>query len=225
MKNQTILVVAAHPDDELLGAGGTLIKHALAGDSVYCLILGEGVRSRSGAESAELKKLRADAVEAGCVIGFKEIFFEGIPDNAFDTVSLLSITKVIEKYLEQVKPDIIYTHFENDLNIDHRLAFQAVMTAARPCNADCPAEIYTFETLSSTEWQSKLGQVFRPNHYVNVEQTLDKKITAMRCYKDEIRSYPHSRSAEGIKILAEYRGLESGLKAAEAFCLVRKIIK
>jgi len=220
---KVVLVVAAHPDDELLGVGGTLIKHKESGDIIYCLILGEGVMSRTGSDTGEVSKLQSESQKVGKIIGFKEIYFSNFPDNSFDTVSLLSVAREIEKYLEIIKPSVVYTHFENDLNIDHRVAFQAVLTASRPCNENCPSEIYTFETLSSTEWQSKNGQVFNPNKYVNIEDTIEQKIKAMKEYKGEIRNYPHPRSPEGIKILASFRGLESGLRFAEAFETVREI--
>ncbi len=223
MSKKKILVVAAHPDDELLGAGGTLIKHTISGDDVYCLILGEGVMSRKNSNKQDLKKLHNQTLASGEIIGFKEIFFSYFPDNSFDTVSLLSITKDVEKYLEKIKPDIIYTHHENDLNIDHRLTFQAVVTASRPCNKNCPREIYTFETLSSTEWQNKNNNKFSPNNYVDIKDTFNKKIEAIKKYSSELREYPHSRSLEGIKILAQFRGLEVGLFYAEAFCLIRRI--
>lgn len=223
--NKKILAVVAHPDDEILGLGGTLIRHAENGDEVYCLILGEGAMSRGGADKSALKKLRAQAKAAGAVIGFKEIFFADFPDNAFDTVSLLSIAKEVEKNLEKILPDIIYTHHGNDLNVDHRLVFQAVMTVSRPCNENCPAEVYTFETPSSTEWQVKNKEQFCPNVYVDIRDSIDKKVEALEKYVSEIRDYPHPRSREGIKILAQYRGLESNLRYAEAFCMVRRIEK
>lgn len=219
------MAIVAHPDDEILGAGGTLIKHAENGDEVYCLILGEGAMSRNESSKSTLKKLHTETKEAGEVIGFKEIFFVDFPDNAFDTVSLLSITKEVEKYLEKVRPDIVYTHHGNDLNVDHCLVFQAVLVASRPCNKNCPAEIYTFETLSSTEWQIKNKEQFSTNVYVDIVATIDKKVVALKKYTSEIRDYPHPRSPEGIKILAQYRGLESNLRYAEAFCLVRRIEK
>lgn len=220
---KNILVVAAHPDDELLGSGGTILRNAKAGDDVYCLILGEGIMARADGTKTELEKLHEDSRRAGGILGFKDMFFSNFPDNSFDSVSLLSIIKEVEKYVAKVRPQVVYTHHEYDLNVDHRLTSEAVLTACRPCNENCPQEIYTFETLSSTEWQSKHNKQFAPNTYVDIKATIEDKVRAMRAYKSEIREYPHSRSAEGIKILAQYRGLESGLEFAEAFCLVRKI--
>lgn len=223
--NKRIMVVVAHPDDEILGAGATLRRHVEDKDEVYCLILSRGVTARKNFEKTEIDNLLVHSKNAGNVIGFKESYYEDLPDNSFDTVSLLEVTQIIEKYLEKIKPDVIYTQFENDLNIDHRITCQAVVTASRPCNENCPEEIYCFETLSSTEWQNKQYKQFCPNVYIDVEKCIEKKIEAMSKYLAEIREYPHSRSAEGIKILAQYRGLESGLLYAEAFCLIRKIEK
>jgi LmbE family N-acetylglucosaminyl deacetylase len=225
VRKNVVLVVAAHPDDEVLGSGGTLIKHVKCGDEVFCLILGEGIMSRLGAEKKEIDKLRSASQKAGRIIGFRKSYFADFPDNSFDTISLLKITQKVEKYFRQIKPNIVYTHHGNDLNIDHQLTFQAVLTASRPCNIDYPKEIYAFETPSSTEWQVKNGSMFSPNVYINIEDTINKKVTAFEEYKSEIRSYPHPRSRQGLKILAQYRGLEVGLKYAEAFCLIRKITK
>lgn len=220
-----ILVIAAHPDDEVLGGGGTFIKHVLGGDIVYCLMLGQGALARADSSVAELNNLCKEAKDASSFMGFKETHFLDFPDNSFDTVNMLRIIKEVEKYLKNIRPDVVYTHFENDLNIDHGIVSQAVLTACRPCNPDCPRELYAFETLSSTEWQSKNQRQFTPNVYIDIENVIDAKIEAMKKYAAEIRQYPHPRSIEGIKILAQYRGLESGLHFAEAFCLIRKIQK
>lgn len=218
-----ILVVAAHPDDEILGAGGTLIKHVARGDDVYCLILGEGMMARQGKTKNDVSGLQKASLKAGRIIGFKKTHFSNFPDNSFDSVSLLKIAQEVEKHIEKIRPSLIYTHHQNDLNVDHRLSFQAVLTACRPCGENTPKEILTFETLSSTEWQTKNNKMFMPNLYENISGTISKKIKALKEYKTEMRRYPHSRSVEGIRILAQYRGLESGLKFAEAFCLIRKI--
>jgi LmbE family N-acetylglucosaminyl deacetylase len=220
-------------DDELLGGGATFHKHVLAGDEVYCLILGEGIASRMQkyiqgdilsisqfAYSQELCELQKDAKAAAEIIGFKHIELLSNPDNAFDTVSLLSIIKSIEFYLYLWKPDIVYTHHGGDLNIDHRITFQAVATALRP-NCSTVKEIYCFETPSSTEWSD--GS-FKPNVFVEITYPdLDTKIKALQCYTTEIRPYPHPRSAAGLRAHAEFYGVMAGVKLAEAFELVRKI--
>jgi LmbE family N-acetylglucosaminyl deacetylase len=222
MIKKKILIIAAHPDDEILGAGGTLIKHTEKGDDVFCLILGEGAMSRAGAVRSEIKKLQQQTSRAGKIIGFKKIYFSNLPDNSFDTVVLLKIVKIIEGYLKKIEPDIVYTHYGHDLNIDHQLTFEAVLTACRPCNSVSPKEIFVFETLSSSEWQAS-DKKFNPNVYIDIEEVFDKKIAAMKEYSSEIKKYPHPRSPEGIRILAQYRGLESGLRFAEAFILERRI--
>ena len=221
-----VLVVAAHPDDEVLGCGGTIAKLSPNVD-IYTLILGEGITSRDISDEEkkeELKELKKQSEEANKILGVKKVFFENFPDNKFDTVPLLDIIKRIEDYISKIKPDIIYTHHYGDLNVDHRITFNAVLTACRPQENSIVKMIYTFEVLSSTEWNNQTQcNIFIPNTYIDILKTIDKKLEAMQCYKGEIRDYPHPRSLEGMKILAQKRGLEVGLKFAEAFCLLREI--
>lgn len=221
-----ILVVAAHPDDEILGVGGTIIRHMKEGDEVFVLILGEGQTSRwknrDEAPVKLLEDLHADSVYANQILGVKQLWFADLPDNRFDQMNLLDITKEIEGKLKLIKPDIVYTHFGDDLNLDHRITFQAVITATRPVDDYSVKEIYVFETLSSTEWNFN-SPAFKPNVFVNIENELERKLEAMMCYKNEIRQYPHPRSQEGIKALARFRGLTVALKAAEGFQAVRII--
>ena len=217
-----ILVIVAHPDDEILGVGGTIKKHTNAGDETYCLILGQGILSRDNSNEKEISNLREDSLMAGKTIGFKEVFFENVPDQRSDSVDFLDIVKIIERYFSKIRPDVVYTHYENDLNLDHRITFRSVITASRPCNENSPSEIYSFEVLSSTEWQLE-GEKFKPNTYVNIETEIDAKVNALKIYTSEIREYPHPRSKEGIIILAQYRGLECNKKYAEAFKLIRSI--
>lgn len=220
MKNK-ILVVAAHPDDEVLGAGGTIAKHVSEGDEVYALVLGDGEMSRGAGEKG-INKRKAQSAEAAEILGIKKVFFESFPDNQFDSVPLLKIVKSVEKALLKVKPETVFTHHGEDLNIDHRLTFQAVLTAARPQPGFFVKQLFSFEVLSSTEWQEKKkNKAFCPNYYIDIHDFIDIKVKAMEAYKDELKPYPHPRSAEGIKILAKYRGLEVGLKYAEAFQAIR----
>lgn len=215
-----VLVVAAHPDDEVLGAAGTILKHIKSGDSVSLLILGDGATSRGAA--AQVKKRTDQAKKAAKVLGVKKLFLETLPDNKFDSVPLLEIIKKVEAVLNRIKPSIVYTHFSDDLNLDHRLTFQAILTACRPQPGFFVKKILAFEVLSSTEWQEKKGKnTFCPTHYNDISGFIDKKIEALEVYADELRPYPHPRSKEGVKILAQYRGLEVGYKYAEAFQLVR----
>jgi len=215
-----LLIVAAHPDDEVLGCFGSVAKLIKEGYEAYTLILGEGKTSR-GEGKKEIKKLHKEIKKANEVIGIKEVFIESLPDNKFDSIPLLDIVKVVEKYKNLIKPDIIFTHYENDLNIDHRLTYQAVLTATRPMSDETTKEIYSFEILSSTEWNYPLS--FSPDVYFDISDTLDKKIKAMSFYKSELRDYPHPRSLEGIELNAKYWGMRVGKKAVEAFKAVRVI--
>lgn len=218
-----ILVIAAHPDDEVLGVGGTIAKHVKNGDNVYALILGDGEISR-GASAAEVKKRAGQAKRAADILGIKNFFLEKFSDNRFDSVPLLDIVKKVERVIYEIKPEIVYTHFSDDLNIDHRLTFQAVLTACRPQPKFFVKEILAFEVLSSTEWQEKKKKkLFCPDFYNDISDFVDKKIKAIEVYRDELRQYPHPRSRQGIKILAQYRGLEVGFKYAEAFQVVRML--
>lgn len=220
-----VLVVAAHPDDEILGVGGTVLKHTSNGDRVECIILGEGQMARFGNESENydeiVQSLHDDAKVASRIIGYQSVYFANFPDNRFDSVDLLDVIKYIENIIRTYKPDIIYTHFGNDLNIDHKIAYQAVMTATRPVN-DCPVkEIYLFETLSATEWNFK--DSFRPNLYIDIAPYMEKKIMAMKAYITELCEFPHPRSIEGIEFLAKYRAMQVGKTYVEAFEILRKI--
>lgn len=222
----TRLVIVAHPDDEVLGCGGTIAKFSQNSDT-YTLILGEGITSRNnleGQKKEKVEQLRNDAENANEILGVKEVFFESFPDNKFDTTSLLDIIKTIERYIQEIKPKIIYTHHYGDLNIDHQITHKAILTAIRPVGNYTVKKILSFEVLSSTEWNNQTqGNIFIPNTYIDISKTMDKKLAAMQCYESEIRNYPHPRSLEGIKILAQKRGLEVGLKYAEAFNLIRSV--
>lgn len=217
--SKKILIVAAHPDDEVLGCFGTVAKYIQDGYEAYTLILGEGKTSRDGASKEEITLLHKEIQKANKAIGIKKVYIESLPDNRFDSVPLLDIIKIINKVKEEVQPEIIFTHFANDLNIDHQLTCQAVLTATRPMEGECVKEIYAFEILSSTEWNYPLS--FSPDTFVNVKETLQLKQEAMNYYQSELRSYPHPRSLKGIQINAHYRGMSVGLEAVEAFKTLR----
>jgi len=214
------LIVAAHPDDEVLGCFGTAKRLINEGYEGYTLILGEGKTSR-GAES-ELEILKKEIKEANSVIGIKEVFSFDFPDNAFDSVRLLDIVKVVEKIVGEVKPEIIFTHYEKDLNIDHQITYKATITATRPMEGCVVKEIYSFEILSSTEWNYPLN--FSPDTFFDISDTLKYKVEAMNKYQSELREFPHPRSLEGIKLNSKQWGMKVGAKAAEAFKCVRRIV-
>jgi LmbE family N-acetylglucosaminyl deacetylase len=224
MPNKTILIIAAHPDDELLGCAGTVRKYIKRGYKTVSVILGEGMRSRGKITDSSLKKLKADACNANKKVGIDKVCFESLPDNQFDSVPLLKIIKIVEKYFAQYSPDIIFTHFAHDLNVDHRLTFQAVMTACRPQPGFKHPDIYSFEVPSSTDYNEiDIQNVFVPNTYIDINEEIDLKLSALALYKTEMKEYPHSRSIEGIKIMAQSRGAKVGLRFAEAFQLVRSV--
>lgn len=220
--SRKILVVVAHPDDEVLGMGGTMAKFAHDGDELHIAFLSKG----EGSRGEEIANEQLRTVQAEKVVGFlkaKLYWLANFPDNEFDKVSLLQVTKVVEEIINKIHPDVVYTHHYGDLNIDHRTTFQAVMTACRPGKTSVK-EIYTFEVLSSTNWQAKIeGKVFLPNCYVNIESYIEEKISLMNIYFREVGAFPFPRSETGIRALAQYRGMECGLGLAEAFCLIRGI--
>ena len=224
--SKKILIVAAHPDDEVLGCFGTVARLIKEGWEAYTLILGEGKTSRDEKrvvenKFAEIELLNTEIHKANKSIRIKKVFIESFPDNRFDSVDLLDIVKVVSKVKEEVQPTIIFTHFENDLNIDHRITYQAVMTATRPMEDECVKEIYSFEILSSTEWNYPLS--FAPDIYFDISDTIDMKINAMKEYKSELCKYPHPRSLEGIRLNARYWGMRVGKEFVEAFKTVRVI--
>ncbi|WP_044419394.1 PIG-L deacetylase family protein [Halarcobacter anaerophilus] len=224
--NKKILIVAAHPDDEVLGCFATVSKLINQGNEAYTLILGEGKTSRDEKRviekrKDELKLLNKEIIEANNTIGIKKVYTENFPDNRFDSVALLDIVKAVTKVKEEIKPDIIFTHYENDLNIDHQITYKAVLTATRPMEEESVKEIYSFEILSSTEWSYPLS--FYPDFFVDVESSIELKIEAMKKYNSELHEYPHPRSIEGIRLNARYQGMRVGKKCVEAFKTVRVI--
>lgn len=232
LQEKKILVVVAHPDDELLGLGATM--HKLINDhncKVRVVILGEGITSRSDERSPEkwseeLKTHRLNIETARKVIGYESVGIYDFPDNRFDTVALLDIIKVVENEKENFQPEIIFTHHGGDVNIDHQRTFEAVITATRPMEYEIVKSIITFETPSGTEWiASSDPRKFIPNLFIEVsEENVEAKIKGMESYEFEKRKYPHPRSPEALTILAKKRGIVVGKNFAEAFCIIRTII-
>ncbi len=224
-----VLAVAAHPDDEILGCGGVLASHAARGDTVHIVIVAEGTTSRAArrepeGREPELTALKAAALRAASTIGAEEPRLLGLPDNRLDTLPLLDIIKPIEAVVEAVAPEIVYTHHTSDLNVDHRIVHQAVVTACRPLPGSPVRAVYAFETVSSTEWQSA-GDAFRPQRWVDIEPFLHLKVRALEAYAAEMRPFPHARSLEAVEALARVRGAAAGLKAAECFMVVRELVR
>jgi len=222
--NKNVLIVASHPDDEVLGCFGTVEKLIKQGYKAYTLILGEGKTSRDQKRDLENRKdeiseLRKEILEANNTIGIEKVFIESFPDNRFDGVELLDIVKVVSKVIDEIKPEIVFTHFENDLNIDHQITYKAILTATRPMENCSVKEIYSFEILSSTEWNYPL--TFSPDTFFEIE--IKNKQKAMSIYKSELREFPHPRSLDGIELNAKYWGMRVGKKYIEAFKTVRAI--
>ncbi len=226
---KSVLVIAAHPDDELLGVGGTIRKFANQGISCHAVIIGEGITSRSDkrdeADAKDLLMLKEDARKAADVVGYQTIDFCELPDNRLDGMDLLDVIKLVSKYVEKYKPDTIFTHHHGDLNIDHRIVCEAVITACRPVGDYFVEKIYAFETPSSTEWNYNYEQPFIPNVYIDVTDTVEAKVDGMRCYRSESAVFPHPRSAEALRALATLRGSNVGMEKAEAFMLLREVVR
>jgi LmbE family N-acetylglucosaminyl deacetylase len=214
-----VFVIAAHPDDETFGCGGTLLKHAENNDQIYILFFTDGVSSRKLVENKnKLKKIKnryLQSVNVGKKIGVKQIYREYFEDNQLDKVSLLNLVKVVERYKSVIDPHIVYTHFYNDLNIDHRKVSEATVTAFRSNKRNSCKKILFFETLSSTNYMPNRDD-FKPNYFVDISKYIKKKLNLCKIYKDEIKKN-QGRSLPSIKIQAQYRGNEANFKFAEAF--------
>ncbi len=221
--SKTIAAVFAHPDDEVLGCGASLARHAAGGETVRILILATGLASRGKAEAAELGALQDQARRAAGILGAAHIAFGEMLDNQMDTVSLLSVVQVVEEFFAEAPPAVVYTHHAGDLNVDHRVTHQAVLTALRPQPGTPSHEIRSCEVNSATEWSGPSFQPFVPTIFADITGTLEKKLEALRCYAGELRDWPHPRSEVGVETLARWRGAQCGHEAAEAFALVRRV--
>ncbi len=226
-----VLVIAAHPDDEVLGCGGTMARHAAGGHEVVSVIMAEGVTSRDAkrdrtARESELSELGEAARKANRVLGVHEVKLLDFPDNRMDSVDQLDINKAVERLIEEFLPNVIYTHHVGDVNIDHRKIHEAVITACRPIPGNHQVEtILFFETPSSTEWQPPgSAEPFTPDWFIDITDSIDLKLEALKEYSSEMRPWPHARSLEAVEHLARWRGANVGVSAAEAFKLGRKLL-
>ncbi|SLN38174.1 PIG-L deacetylase family protein [Oceanibacterium hippocampi] len=221
-----ILIVAAHPDDEVLGAGAVAARHADRGDEVAIAILGEGLSarhaSRDAVPAAERTALREASEKAAAILGAGRLRLHDFPDNRFDSVALLDIVKVVEAEIADWQPEVVYTHFAGDLNIDHEITSRAVLTACRPLPGAAVRRILAFEVPSATGWGLP-QHPFQPTVFADVSGTLERKVAALAAYDGELRPFPHPRSAEALRAKAAAWGSQSGLTAAEPFQLIREI--
>jgi LmbE family N-acetylglucosaminyl deacetylase len=220
---KTVLVVAAHADDEVLGCGGTIARHAEEGDVVHLVFMADGVSSRKRSSKIDISHRIEASKCAQSILGVAFSQSLDLPDNKMDSIPLLEIVQKLEPILEETQPSIIYTHHHGDLNIDHRLTHAAVMTACRPAPDSSVREIYGFEVLSSTEWASQQTSQFLPHYFVDITRQLRAKLNALEAYGEEMRVSPHSRSMVHVEVLAHHRGFSIGVGAAEAFEVYRII--
>ena len=233
-----VLVIVAHPDDEVLGMGGTLRKLSVKNHDIKVVFLATGIAARRSDKfrnetkyeinktlikkmEEQIKKLRLDAKRALKILGIKNIEFFDFPDNEMDMVSNLEITKTIENIIKKFKPDVIYTHTKNDINVDHRAIFNATITATRPSTRVNVRKVICFEVPSSSEWN--FGDTFSPNIFVDIKRELSYKKKAIQTYKTELKKFPHPRSANSLDIIAKRWGTVSGFEASEAFELIREL--
>lgn len=215
-----VLVVAAHPDDEALGCAGTIALHSRKGDEVHILFVADGETARQN-NHVDIEKRQLRSIEAAEVLGAESPIFLPYNDQRLDSYPILEITQRIEQVARDIEPTIVYTHHHGDMNRDHRIVNEAVMTAFRPAPFQSVREIYGFEVASSTEWASGTQEAFKPSRFCDISFSWEKKVSALKCYHLEMRDFPHPRSYEGLEVLAKLRGVQSGMKLAEAFTVLR----
>ncbi len=222
---ERIAAIFAHPDDEVLGCGAALARHAAEGSKVHILILATGLAARGAAAQEQLEALRNDAERAAAALGAASVSFGEFPDNAMDSVPLLEVVRRVEAFLAECAPRRVYTHHVGDLNVDHGVTHRAVVTACRPMVGAVVREILSCEVNSSTEWTPPGSlPAFLPTEFMDVSASLAAKLAALACYAGELRDWPHPRSLEGVVALAKWRGSQAGFQAAEAFVTVRRLV-
>ncbi len=224
------MVVAAHPDDEVLGCGGTIARHADSGDQVHVLIVAEGSTSRQQKRDRsqvgdELSALAKATQTAGSILGAAGVELLDLPDNRLDSLDRLDLIKRIEEHVDRHQPQCVYVHHAGDVNVDHRRLHEAVVTACRPTPGHVVRRLLSFEVASSTEWQPPgSAQAFQPNWFVDISNQWERKREALSVYVSEMRDWPHARSLKAVEHLARWRGAQVGVEAAEAFCLLRQLV-
>lgn len=227
-ESKRIMVVVAHPDDEVLGCGGLIFDLVSKKNAqVKVVILGEGLTSRNISSNskdwkAELEIHNENILEAKKNLGYQDLVLYNLPDNRFDSLEILDITKLIEGEKSKFNPDMIFTHHAGDLNVDHQYTNRAVKTATRPVPGERVKGIFTFETLSATEWNIGSSETFNPNYYFELsEEAMLRKTAALKSYSFEVREFPHPRSVNGVKALSAFRGSQVGVNFCESFCILR----
>ncbi len=223
-----VLVIAAHPDDEVLGMGGTITKLVKDGCHVDVLIVTDGSSSQYRnsdhlAEIIEAKK--KETRNCADVLGVRDVYYGELPDMKLDTTPHIRINQVIEDIIDKVQPDTVFTHFWGDVNCDHQNVYKSTLVAVRPVMGQVVKELYCYRVPSSTEWTpNKADTMFMPNVFVDIEKYAEQKYKAFTCYSTELRDYPHPRSVQYLRETDKVTGLRVGLQAAEEFVLLRKLV-
>ena len=222
-----VLVIAAHPDDEVLGMGGTIAKLVKDGNAVDVLIVTDGSSAQYRdsdhlAEIIEAKK--KETRNCADVLGIRDIYYGELPDMKLDTTPHIRINQVIEDVIDKVQPDSVFTHFWGDVNCDHQNVYKSTLVAVRPVMGQVVRELYCFRVPSSTEWTpNKADTMFMPNFFVDIEAYAEQKYKAFACYSTELRDYPHPRSVQYLRESDKAAGLRVGMLTAEEFVLLRKL--
>lgn len=222
-----ILVIAAHPDDEIYGMGGTIAKLVSEGKKVSLLIVTDGstaqYRDSKNLEQI-LQKKKQETANAAKQVGISAIYYGNLPDMRLDQTEHIAVNRVIENVIDEIRPDTVFTHFWGDVNLDHQCVYRSTLVAARPTAGQSVKELYCYRVPSSTEWQTTPHNAFIPNCFVDISAHTDQKTAAILAYETEIRAYPHPRSAQAVHALDTATGLRCGLGAAEEFILLRKVM-
>jgi len=217
-----ILVVSAHPDDEILGVGGTVATHVDRGDDVTLAVMCEGVSIRYDPKRHD--EVVRQAHEAASILGVTDLVLKNLPDQRLDTIPLGEVIGKVEELVRDRRPEIVYTHFGGDINRDHQIIAEAVLVATRPYAAPFVREILMFETPSSTEWgSSQLLPAFDPSVFIDISAVIDRKVEAFLCYSAEVVDYPHPRSDRALRARAQFWGNRVNMDMAEAFTVVRSL--
>lgn len=222
-----ILVIVAHPDDEVYGMGGTIAKLSAQGHEVHTLIVTDGCTAQyAGCPNLReiIEKKHQEALEANTLLGVKQVHFGTFPDMRLDTVPHVEVNRLIEETVDAVKPDIVYTHFYGDVNLDHQMVYRSTLVAVRPVPGQCVHALYAYYVPSSTEWSPQLAHTaFLPNTMVDITEYTAQKEAAILAYQTEIRHYPHPRAAQYVREMDHARGLQWGMGSSEVFLLLRQI--
>ncbi|MGC5052972.1 PIG-L deacetylase family protein [Micromonospora sp. DT48] len=222
MSARRILIFAAHPDDEILGMGGTIARHADAGDAVRICCVTDGSSTQYAGDLEILRQKQQEARKAAETLGVSDYVHHDLPDMRLDTLPHVDVNRVVERQVAEFQPDTVYC-VQADINLDHRTVFHSVAVATRPVPGQSVRRLLTFAPSSSTEWTPAPESWWQPNWFVDISDTLERKLEAFRCYRSEWRDWPHPRNDRALRVQAEHYGTVIGCDAAEPFVMVRGI--